>query len=261
MEYYRGRPSQSTPSGNPQATASAAVDSAGRLLRRLLPFPSSGDPSSLAIGAFPLHESLAQTATVPRMVSAPAEQLAGEIVSQAASILDAEMARGVVAARGASQPRRAGESDPSAMFLRQLHDFIDQVAAAWPSLQGAFVPGASRSGLAARGPADGPLPELKPPSAVRAGQTATISMSLVNKEDHAVRLAPVSTDLLSSVGGRISAHSMEFVPRELRLDPGEQRDLQITVAVPVASAAGCYYGLLVVNGADDLRALTAIEVV
>jgi hypothetical protein len=237
------------------------VDSAGRLLRRLLPFPSSGEPSSLALPAMPAYQGLTRAAATPSMVSAAAEQLTAGIVSEAASILDAEMARGVLAARNASYPARVGASDPGPAFLRQLHDFIDQAAAAWPSLQGAFRPGAGGSRSTDTGAADGPLPELKPAAAVRAGKPATISMVVVNKEDHAVCLAPVSTDLLSGAGGRIPANAIEFVPKELWLDPGARGDLQIKLVIPAASAPGCYYGLLIVSGADDLRALTAIEVV
>ena len=50
------------------------------------------------------------------------------------------------------------------------------------------------------------------------------------------------------------------MPEEVRLEPGEQKELQVRIAVPVESALGCYVGLLVVAGVDYLRALITIEV-
>ena len=76
-----------------------------------------------------------------------------------------------------------------------------------------------------------------------------------------VRLAAAATDLLGSRGGRIAASLLEFMPAELSLEPGEQRDITIAVTVPAEATRGCYSGLLVVRGVDDLRALMTIEVV
>jgi len=85
-------------------------------------------------------------------------------------------------------------------------------------------------------------------------------MTLRNTEDRPVRLTPISTDLISSTGGRISSQLFEFVPGELRLEPGEQKEMQGRITVPVESASGCYVGILVITGVDYLRALITIEV-
>ena len=85
-------------------------------------------------------------------------------------------------------------------------------------------------------------------------------MMLCNNEDRSVRLTPISTDLVSSTGGRISSRLFEFVPGEVRLDPGEQKEVQGRITIPVESALGCYLGLWVVTGVDYLRALITIEV-
>jgi hypothetical protein len=146
-------------------------------------------------------------------------------------------------------------------LLRQVHDLIDNVAEVWPSLQGTSAQWAGTSGPAVSSLNHEPLPELKPASAVRPGQRTRIAMMLCNKENHSVRLAPASTDLLSSTGGRISAHLLEFVPKEVRLEAGEQREMEIATTVPVETPTGCYVGLLVVSGVDYLRALITIEVI
>ena len=229
------------------------------MLRRLLPFPSSADASSLQLPLMQMRRNLIPQSTVPAEIPPAVGQQPATIVSEAASILDEEMARGVLAARGASQfpPYRDAEHST---VLRQVHDVIDNIARIWPSVQGtsAAWPGASEA-TANNGDHDA-LPSLKPASVLRPGQRGTISMMLCNKEDRSVRLTPIATDLISSTGGRISSQLFEFVPGEVRLEPGEHRELQGRIAVPLETALGCYVGLLVVTGVDYLRALITIEV-
>ena len=241
-------------------TATRTAAAADRMLRRLLPYPSAGDTlSSLAI---PLRSPRGGRAPeVPAPIVAPeaAGPQAATMVSEAASILDEEMAKGVLAARGAKQTSRYGDADPSRTVVRQVHDVIDNIAAMWPSLQGASTawPGALAP---AAGGVEPSLPELKPASAVRPGQRARISMTLCNKEAQAVRLTPMATDLLGCSGGRISSQLLEIVPREIRLEAGAQGEIQIAIAVPLECVPGSYVGLLVVGGVEDLRALIAITV-
>jgi hypothetical protein len=142
--------------------------------------------------------------------------------------------------------------------LRQMHEFVDNLAALWPNLQGGTAKGPSTYQPAAS--AAGPLAEVRPRAAVKPGERATISMTLRNSESRPVRLVPTATDLLGSRGGRIASSLLEFSPAEIALEPQEQKDLSISATVPVDAAPGCYSGLLVVRGLDYLRALIAIEV-
>jgi hypothetical protein len=234
----------------------AAVEKAGRVLRQLLPFPSSADASSLLT---PLMQGGPQSMLAGEIPPAAGQQ-AASIVSEAASILDEEMAKGVLAARGANQFPHYREAGQSGAVLRQVHDVIDNIARIWPSIQGASSQWPGASVAAANNGDEEALPHLKPASVLRPGQRGTISMMLCNKEDRPVRLMPTSTDLISSTGGRISSQLFEFVPEEVRLDPGQQHEMQGRIVVPVESALGCYVGLLVVTGVDYLRALITIEV-
>jgi hypothetical protein len=260
VEYYRRQPPDRTPPENPEATTNAAVDTAGRLLRRLLPFSSAADASSLQIPLMQVRRNVIPPSMMPGEIPPAAGQQAATIVSEAASILDEEMARGVLAARGANPFPHYRDVDQSSTVLRQVHDVIDNIARIWPSVQGAAAqwPGAS---VASANKGDHEtLPNLKPASVLLPGQRGTISMMLCNKEDRSVQLTPISTDLISNIGGRISSQLFEFVPGEVRLEPGEQKEMQGRIAVPVESASGCYVGLLVVTGVDYLRALITIEV-
>jgi hypothetical protein len=260
VEYYRRQPPDRTPQATPEAVTNAAVDQAGRLLRRLLPFPSSADASALLTPLMQVRRNLIPQSMVPGEIPPAAVQQAASIVSDAAAILDEEMAKGVLAARRVNQSPHYRDADQSHAVLRQVHDVIDNIARIWPSLQGASTQWPGASVAAAASGDDEALPNLKPASVLRPGERGTISMMLCNKEDRSVRLTPISTDLISSTGGRISSQLLEFVPAEIRLDPGEQREMQGRIAVPVESVLGCYVGLLVVTGVDYLRALITIEV-
>jgi len=231
---------------------------ASAFLRRLIPFPGSETLSPLSLLPMPAQGGAVQSDPVKATAGIVGEQ-AASIVSQAASILDEEMARGVLAARSAGTTAPYGRSDASNPVLRQMHEFVDNVAALWPSLQSISAPrlGASQP----TGSDADPLAEVRPQATVKPGQRATISMTLRNSESRSVRLIPAATDLLGSRGGRIACSLLEFTPSEFSLEPQEQKDLAIATTVPVDAAPGCYSGLLVVRGLDYLRALITIEVV
>ena len=98
MEYYRRQPLVTTPEAGSDLAANV-VENVGRTMRQLLPLPSSagpflGVPASLPVGV----DFVSQ---LPRVVPSVGAQPAA-IVSEAAAILDEEMAKGVLAARGAA---------------------------------------------------------------------------------------------------------------------------------------------------------------
>jgi hypothetical protein len=190
------------------------------------------------------------------MVSEPT----ASIVSQAASVLDEEMARGVLAARNVGPAAPYGSPGAINPVLRQMHEFVDNLAALWPSLQGAPAQPLQRVEYQQPATDTDALAEVKPRATVKPGQRATISMTLRNNESRAVQLTPTATDLLGSRSGRVPCSLFEFTPSALTLEPREERDLAIATTVPVDAAPGCYSGLLVVRGLDYLRALITIEV-
>src|SRR5262249_8462180 len=152
------------------------------------------------------------------------------IVTQAASILDEEMAKGVLDARRAPGIAPQGYSTASNPLLRQVHDLVDNLAGIWPSLQNVQT-----ERLAAPQPASStadPLAELRPRESVRPGQRATVSMTLCNSENRVVRLTFAATDLLGSRGGCIACSLLTFTPSELTLEPQEQKDLEIGTTIP-----------------------------
>lgn len=237
-------------------------------LRRLIPFPSAETVSPLALMPMPTPGRALSAEPDGVAQSYPANATAGivndqaaSIVSMAASVLDEEMARGVLAARAADVTAPYGRSDSNNPVLRQMHDFVNNLAALWPSLQQASAqPFAGPQPQPAVSEPDS-LAEVRPRATVKRGERATISMTLCNSESRRVHLVPAATDLLGSRGGQIECSRLEFTPSELDLEPQAQRELAIATTVPADAAPGCYSGLLVVRGLDYLRALITIEVV
>jgi hypothetical protein len=231
---------------------------AGDFLRRLIPFPGTDVLTPLSPLSMTGQSGAAQSNPANAVADAVTEQ-AASIVAQAASVLDDEMAQGVLSARRTGAPGSYGQLDAANPVLRQMHEVVNNLAALWPTLQGSQAPQAFRSPSTA-GYVD-PLAEVRPRATVKPGQRATISMTLRNSENRAVHLVPQATDLLGSRGGRIACSLLECTPSELTLQPQEERDLTIATTVPADAGPGCYSGLLVVRGLDYLRALITIEVV
>lgn len=228
------------------------AETALRTARQLLPF-AGGDVGPLPLLS-PGRTLTAPTTQPPASVSAAA----ADIVSQAAAILEQEMAKGIVAAQHAVAPVSSGTGMPAGDILQQLHALIENVARLWPtSGTNPFDPA---TGAATPRPAAAPLPELTPASPLRPGDQATITMTIRNHEDKPVSLTPAATPLLGSGGDRIAAQLLQFTPAQLQLDPGQQHELRITITIPARCGSGRYAGLLVVSGVDYLRALITVEV-
>src|SRR5262245_52976393 len=96
VEGYQRSPE--TPGVNGPPDAGQFLDQASAFLRRLMPFPNSESVGPLSLLPMPAQNGAAQSNTV-NSAAATAGEPAVSIVSQAASVLDEEMARGVLAAR------------------------------------------------------------------------------------------------------------------------------------------------------------------
>jgi hypothetical protein len=246
---------QQQPKGWPLGVDRAAEEIAGaaaRTVRQLLPFPGA-DAGTLPL-MLPLNTITAQSIDP----AAPVSNAPGDIISQAAAILDQEIAKGLVAAKQAPAPAPVRTAAPADNVVQQLRDVIDNIARIWPASPiGAFPRPAAPTPA---GSAAAPLPELKPATPLRPGDQATMTMTIRNHEAGPVSLAPAATPLLGSNGERIPVQLLELTPAQLRLDPGQEQELRITVTVPARCGSGCYAGLLVVSGVDYLRALITVHV-
>ena len=259
MEDDRHASEESQDSGTPEA--GKGRDQANAFLKQLIAFPGSQSVGPLSLVPGLMRGSVAQSDPVSS-VAATAGEPVTSIVEQAASVLDEEMAKGVLAARGGAR-QTPGGSDATLPAVRQMHEIVDTLATLLPGLQGRPGGGAAGHGVATGGSAGGeaePLARVSPPTSVKPGDHATITMMLRNSESRPVRLVPVATDLLGSHGGRIPNARIEISPSEVALEPQDQTQLTLSVAIPGEAPAGRYSGLLVVTGLDYLIALITMEV-
>lgn len=225
--------------------------------RKLMPFPGPSGRTLLdAIQAEPfasIADDAANSGTLPAAVSEQVRTL----VPRAASILDDEMAHGVLSAHETSLSSHTA-AVPGPVFdgggdalLKELHTFVDRFAALMPQ-QAATSPATQ---------ADDTLPRLLSKSSVAPGQSVTLSMHLHNEETRAVRLVPRVTDLLGDTGGAcIPAHCVALSASEVQMAPGEKLELSLVVAPPAGCPGGCYSGLLVIAGLPGVRALIIVDV-
>jgi hypothetical protein len=262
MPYYRRQ--GHSPDETPFDVASPigdVLEHPMRTLRQLLPFPGLADalPRMAARTAVDDIVAAASSPLEPRGASQAASQAvsqaASSIVTEAASVLDEEMARGVLAARDAQAPG-SYRSDVDSV-LRQLHDAVDGLARLFPELRGG-TPNRSTGTVGSSGEAA--MPHVKPASATRPGSRATMSMTLSNNEDRPVRLTPMVTELISCGGHRLPGALIEFTPQEVRLEPGASTNVGGHIVIPAGTPPGSYSGLLVVVGVDYLTALITVDV-
>ncbi|MDW6025074.1 hypothetical protein SAZ10_25275 [Mesorhizobium sp. BAC0120] len=233
------------------------LDAADAFLRQLIAFPDSQSTGPLSLLPATAHGSAAEPDTTGSAAPTVGEP-AASIVAQAASVLDEEMAKGVLEARRDAVTAHRTRSHETYPGLHEVHELVNSLGALLPSLQD----GAAKD-LSTYQPASGhsePLAKVSPRAAVKPGERTTVSMTLRNGETRPVRLVPVATDLLGSRGHRIPNSLLEFRPSQLALEPQEQKDLEISITVPIDVAPGCYSGLLIMKGLDYLRALISLEV-
>jgi hypothetical protein len=104
---------------------------AGDFLRRLIPFPGTDVLTPLSPLSMGGLSGAGQSNPVTTGADAVTEQ-AASIVAQAASVLDDEMAKGVLAARRTDATGSYGQLDAANPVLRQLHEVVDNIAKLWP---------------------------------------------------------------------------------------------------------------------------------
>jgi hypothetical protein len=204
--------------------------------------------------------------------------VATRIVTQAASILEEELAAGIVAAQQVEKRfldvERIRAADDDAVlqrFRRDAHDLVDivvdlvDVAVTFTSTLGrqAVSLGAPSDG---NGPpvreAHGPrVPALVVPDPVHAGEEARTTLAVENNSDEpTVEFAFACSDLVSSSGHRIPADAVAFSPKLVTVRAEDTARITVTVAVPAGTSPGYYSGLVQAGGLEQVRAVLSLQV-
>lgn len=195
-----------------------------------------------------------------------------QIVQKAVSILEEELAAGIVAARQIenkffdSEELRSGKPDDILQrFRRDGHEVLDMVI----DVVGATARNASR--LAKRAISireervtqkETATPVLTMTQPVKAGEKGEVSLVIENDGETATETFELrATDLISASGDSIPAHLVQFEPKSIGVAPHQNQRVVVTVTPPVAATPGTYSGLIQSSRPDQLRAVLTIQVV
>lgn len=198
------------------------------------------------------------------------------IVQQAASILEEELAAGIVAARDVEarfvDVHKLREADPKEVmqrFRRDAHDVVDILidmvtvatnAAGGLAQRAVMVRGAKRADGSPAPPAFG-TPSLDVPHKVKAGESIEVPLSLENSGDAPTEAIEFhSSDLVSASGERIESARITFAPQPLVIGARQSEVVKVTVSVPAGTPPGTYAGLLQASKLQQLRAVVTVQI-
>lgn len=237
----------------------------------MTPRPERSAPGSVQVEPVPglreVRPSVRSEEAVSVASAADADRMPdlAAVVPVAAAILDEEMAAGMQAARDA---RRSGSPSSQGVPmprsderpLHDLHELVDALGEALPRIRSYFDEAAMRSAATGGGLDGESVPVLRPPTPVRPGQCAGLSMRLDNDDTRLAQVALRCTDLFSTSGVRIAQRCVTVTPDRLQLGPDAHAVVALKIAVPHGIAPGEYSGLLLAAGLAYFRAVVAIEV-
>jgi len=199
-----------------------------------------------------------------------------EVVQKAASILEEEIAAGIVAAKKVEEQfinvgeLRSGNSDDVIQrFRRDAHEvidiIIDLVNVAARSLDGFTQQIISINGnpnQSKSNPSSGStVPILNLPNSITAGGSTTVPMTLQNNSDKTTeKFELYSTDLINGDGARILAKYISFKPASLAIGPQKTETVVVDVTVPKTTQPGVYSSLIQANKLDQLQAVLTVRV-
>jgi hypothetical protein len=197
------------------------------------------------------------------------------VIQQAASVLESEIAAGVRIAQQTEnkfpQIEKLRSEEPNVVmqrFRRDAHEvvdiFIDVVGATLKSVPNLSDPNFLRIGNVTVKPmqvAQAQRPVIMPPTPVKAGGIAEIQISFENNRNvETEEFKLFSTDLISNAGERLPSGLVKFTPPSLKIAPFQTMQATVTIAVPEATSPGTYSGLVLASNMSELRSEIVIKV-
>jgi hypothetical protein len=218
--------------------------------------PSSAGRSAGGAAVSPILKTFADTTS--------------QVVKQAASILEEEVAAGILAARQIENKFidvneiRAGKPDEVLQrFRRDAHEIVDILvdvvgtatrSAARMAERAVSIRTTDRSSPAA-------TPVLTMPMPIKPGETAEVALVIENDGDTAAEpftLRP--TDLINAAGDHIAAHHVQFDFEQISLAAHQNKRVTVRVMPPADTRPGTYSGLIQSSRSDQLRAVLTVVV-
>ncbi|MCW4025709.1 MAG: hypothetical protein NWF01_11870 [Candidatus Bathyarchaeota archaeon] len=198
-----------------------------------------------------------------------------KIVSQAANILETEIAAGIQAFKKTEKQvlnsekfRYEKPDEVMQRFRRDAHEvvdiFIDIVGVSLKNMEKVTNTMVIKSPLKTGKPEKAPVvkqPTITVPNALKAGETSEIPISLENSSDvQTDEFNLYSTDLISDSGDRISADALKFMPPTVKIEPHKSEKIMVMVTVPSDAHPGVYCGLVLAANMNQLRSEIVINV-
>lgn len=201
------------------------------------------------------------------------------IVEQAASILEEEIAAGIVTAKRVEERfvdiGKVRGKDPKEVMQRFRHDahevldiLVDMVNIATNSLGDlsqrviTITGGQPTSQGRKNQPASaGGVPALNVEQPVKAGQAVEIPLTLENGGDSPTeKFGFYSSDLLNSTGEIIRSGNISFQPNAVTIDSHGSTPVTVIVSIPEGTSPGVYSGLVQATKLELLRAVLSVRV-
>ena len=269
------------PKGRKQAAAprQAPAASPNDTARSVDPSALIGEAASAAQRAL---RNLGSQVRLPLDGVGSATESATNLVQRAATILEEELAAGIVAARRVEgqfidvkalhEPTDNGEL--LVRFRRDAHDVIDILvdlaASAADGLSGAArrairITASDEPQPRAATPTGGAsrdvIASLTVPEPVDPGGTAKVSMSVENDGAQPTgNFALVFSGLVNGTGAQIGPDRIEFSPKRLNLPAHGRKRVEVQVHVPADAPSGVYSGVLQATKLDHVRAVLVVTV-
>jgi hypothetical protein len=199
------------------------------------------------------------------------------LVERAATVLEEELANGIVAAQHVGNRftkreslRESSEQQLFFRFRRDAHEIVDMlmdvigatadrvggVAARVVRIGGSqgSSPTAIRNGVER-------LPVLEPEITIAKGETAVIPMTIENDgREPTETFSLVCSSLVGETGEQLGTDAVTFDPPSLTLAPGESASVSITVSVAPDAARGVYSGIVQATKLDNVRAVLIVTI-
>ncbi len=198
------------------------------------------------------------------------------VIQKAASILEEEVAAGIIAAKKVEEHfvdtgklRSGRPEEVMQRFRRDAHEVVDIVIDivnvamnSVYSISQNVIKIRSGSGKAkSEQMASGQPPIITTPLPIKAGDSSEIPISLENNgETPTDEFNLYSTELVSASGERISASQISFTPPSLTIDPHKTEKVIVTINVPEGTQSGVYSGLVSATNLNQLRSVMIVQV-
>jgi hypothetical protein len=200
-----------------------------------------------------------------------AGEAARRVVTQAAAILEEEVASGIGAVKKAEHRMIDVPSirtkNPDAVihrFRRDAHEVVDILV----DLAGAAIGSvgvATRRAVEIRGEVSRSAPAgvatVSVPEAVAAGEAAEAAVLVENDGDSATDIFQLtSSDFVSSTGGRIPSAQVTFSPEPIQIPPHAHQRVSLSIRIPVGAEPGVYTGVVQATKLEYVRAVVVVTV-